>query len=160
MKNYKFWLIFFSILTAYSFQVFLHDFSMRPDYWLDNRPYVYERFYKYFNNMEFGNSDRIIVTDRVGSSAKYCKYYLGKKCNDKFVFNSFDLNENPNRDYTLYAGFVGEFLGSDFYNSFPQNSLESVANQKFTILDSFQLRDTIAYRYGDLIIIAKNNEKL
>jgi len=157
--KYRFWLVLFIFLSLYGFQAFFYDFSKRHDYWLDNRPYVYEHFFNYFKKMDLKESDLIIVTDRVGRSKEYCYYYLGEKCDQNFIFDSFNLYEKPGFKYTYYAGFIGEFVGPDFNNNFPPDVILRIEFLGLKVIDQYKLRDSIAYSYGDTIIISKVNEK-
>lgn len=131
------------------------DLNKRPDYWLDNRPYFYEFVFNSIKNRDFNNFQKIFVTSLVGNSENYCKYYLESCDKNKFIFNSFDLKENRPEKNVIYAGFVGEFVGSDFYNNINSEWLTLVNSKGFAKIEIKNLRDTIAYKFGNTVVIGE-----
>jgi len=131
------------------------DLNKRPDFWLDNRPYFYDFIFKSIKLRDIDSFEHIYVTGLVGNSQKYCQYYLGDDCTNKFVFDSFDLeNIKPNKN-TIYGGFVGEFVGSDFKNNIKDDWKTLIEHKGFSKLEILRLRDTIAYKYGNEVIIGE-----
>jgi len=131
--------------------VFKNDFDFwnRSQVWLDNRPIAYDFFYKTIKKIDDNDYDTAYVTSIFGDSQKYCFYYLGDKCN-KFIFSSFDLvNKESIEKKTIYAGMSGEFLGPDVKNDV-SNDFGTVGVE---ILAKKEIRDNIAYKYGNYLLI-------
>lgn len=139
-------------LWFYGWQSFDYDFRKRPDYWLNNRPLVYQ--YIFHNISNLGLKKEIYITDKVGEAERYCRYYWGSKCGTGMKFGSFDLRKGAVSD-EIYAGFVGEFLGPDANNVFNDEVKNIIESKGFTVLGMKKLRDSIAFSYGDTIVIAQ-----
>lgn len=137
-------------LFFYGWQSFLFDFSIRPDYWLDNRPILYKHVFSTLPTESYTN---FVVTDFYGVAKKYCLYFIKEQCDSRFLFGSF--NKGPFEADKIYIGFEGEFLGPDYSDNFNDDSLEKIKAMNFEVLDSVKMRDKIAYKYGQLLIIAK-----
>lgn len=151
-EKLKFLRILFFILICYGVGTNYYDFLKRPDYWLDNRPLAYDFIFKNIKKVDFESYEKVYVTSIVGNPEKYCKYYL-KNC-ENFIFDSFDLkNAKPITNF-LYAGFVGEFIGSDFKNNMSVDWKNQIKGAGLIIIDSKSLRDTIAYKFGNDIVVA------
>ena len=91
----------------------------------------------------------------IGDSKKYCQYYWEDRClSEKIDFSGFDLKEK-NPEAGLYAGFIGEYLGSDYNNNFGDNWSEKIENKGLKIIKTMKLNDSIAFKYGDYLVIAK-----
>lgn len=145
-------LVLFTVLIGYGFWTNYYDFSRRTDYWLDNRPIAYDFIFKKIKELDYKNYKTIYVTSIVGKPEKYCRYYL-KDCKN-FVFDSFDLKTNKPASNSLYSGFAGEFIGSDFKNDISSNWSNQIRGLGLEIIDSKNLRDTIAYKFGNDIVVA------
>jgi hypothetical protein len=131
------------------------DLNKRPDYWLDNRPYFYEFVFNSIKKRNLNNFDKVYVTSLVGKTEEYCQYYLGNCDRNKFVFNSFELDKIKPEKNTIYAGFAGEFIGSDFKNNINSDWLTLVKDKGFTNLETMETRDTIAYKFGNNVIVGE-----
>ena len=140
-----------SLFILMSMGTSFYDLNVRTDYWLDNRPLAFEFWFKEIGKLNIDQYKSIYVSSLVGDSKKYCYFYLGKVCDDpKFVFNSFDLTQNRNIK-SIYAGFGGEFVGSDFKNNISSKWENSGL---FNMVAKISLRDTIANQYGNDIGVA------
>ena len=147
-KNTKILAVFLMILVGYGCLANLYDITRRPDYWLDNRPLVFDYWYSRLKNMDRSNYTRIQVSSLVGESTRYCEFYLGEKCKDKrFVFESFSMG--PESLPGLYLGFTGEFVGSRFKNDFDDDWEKGLAVGGMVLVEKVKIRDTVAYKYGN-----------
>lgn len=139
------WYIVFLLLVI-GFLNSIYDLNVRKDYWLDNRPLAFEFWFKNIRMMDINKYNKVQISSLVGDSKKYCYFYLKNICDsDKFVFKSFDLTTEkmPN---SVYAGFAGEFVGSDFKNDINNNwNQTSLIN----IISYKTLKDTIANKFGN-----------
>ncbi len=154
LQKFKIAAILTVIFCVYGWQLFLQDLVVRPDYWLDNRPIVYQKIYKAILNADYKNS-KIVVTDLMGHSKDYCNYYIGVGCETNFLFGEFpdrSINESFT-DGVVYAGFIGEFLGPDFNNYFPDNAFSKIESLGFREIDSTEIRDSVAYKFGNKIFV-------
>jgi hypothetical protein len=164
LKKICFWnksvVFFVSLFAVYGIFTNFYNLYKRPDYWLDNRPLFYEFVYKNLSSKDLEKYDLVTVTSLVGNSELYCNFYIGNCQNKNFIFDSFDLKNNLPKNNSIYAGFAGEFVGSDFKNNIINNWRGEVLNKKMNILATRSLRDTIAYKYGNDILVAEvKNEK-
>jgi len=131
------------------------DLNKRPDFWLDNRPYFYEFIFSSIKERNLNDFNKVYVTSLVGRSENYCKYYLDNCDQNKFVFNSFELKEIKPEKKSIYAGFAGEFIGSNFKNNIDSDWLTLIKDKGFTSLKTVNLRDTIAYKFGNDVIVGE-----
>ena len=131
------------------------DLNKRPDFWLDNRPYFYEFVFNSIKEKDISKFEKIYVTSLVGKTDKYCKYYFGNCDESKFIFNSFELKGIKPEKNSIYAGFAGEFIGSDFKNNINSDWLTLIKDKGFTDVETKNLRDTIAYKFGNDIVIGE-----
>lgn len=131
------------------------DLNKRPDFWLDNRPYFYEFIFKSIEEKDISKFEKIYVSSLVGNSEKYCRYYFRNCDKNKFVFNSFDLEKTRPEKNTIYAGFVGEFVGSDPKNMINSDWLTLIKDKGFTELEIKNIRDNIAYKFGNEVIVGE-----
>jgi len=127
---------------------------VRQQYWLDNRPIAYEFWYKQLQTLDIDKFDKVYITSIVGDSKPYCYFYLGKVCDDsKYIFESFDLTKSKYSN-SVYAGFAGEFVGSDYKNNINSSWYK---NNSFYLISKLSLRDTIANKFGnDLGVVTTN----
>ena len=56
---------------------------------------------------------------------------------------------------SIYAGFAGEFIGSDFKNNINSDWLTLIKDKGFTNLKTINLRDTIAYKFGNDVVVGE-----
>lgn len=137
------------VVLLYATYVNSYDISKRADFWLDNRPLVYQYWYTGIKSLGVENFAKINVSSLIGSSQNYCWFYLGDICKtDKFVFNSFNLSTG-NIDNGLYAGFTGEFVGPKFKNDFSSTWENELPAMGLTLISKTNIRDTVAYRFGN-----------
>lgn len=139
-------------LTFYGWITIVSDMGKRPDFWLDNRPLAYRYFFENLAVNNFSDYDQIYVTTMVGNPRLYCGFYLGNCKN--FVYESFSFKEKRPEGRVVYAGFAGEFVGSDLNNLIASNWRERIVGLGFDMVDSISLRDTIAYRFGNDLVVA------
>jgi hypothetical protein len=142
-------------LSLYGIMANFSDLNKRPDYWLDNRPYFYEFVFSSIKDKDWNSFQKIYVTSLVGKTEKYCKYYLNNCEKDKFVFDSFELEKIKPEKNSIYAGFAGEFIGSDFKNNINSDWLTLIKNKGFINVITKGLRDTIAYKFGNNVVIGE-----
>ena len=145
-------LVFLTIYGIFSNHV---DLNKRPDFWLDNRPYFYDFVFNSIKNRDWQSFDKIYISGLVGKSKNYCSYYLNDCNEDKFVFESFDLKDKVADKNSIYAGFSGEFVGSDFYNHIDSDWYNLIVNKGFLNIDTIKIRDTIAYKYGNHVLVGE-----
>jgi len=131
------------------------DLNKRPNFWLDNRPYFYEFVFDSIKKKDINKFEKIYVTSLVGKTNKYCKYYFGTCDENKFVFNSFELKGAKPAKNSIYAGFAGEFIGSDFKNNINSDWLSLIKNEGFINIVTKDLRDTIAYKFGNYVVVGE-----
>jgi hypothetical protein len=136
-------------LIGYGFISFSYDFSKRSDYWLDNRPLLYRNIYHLVADSA---GDKVVITDLIGNSRKYCDYFLGDKC-DGLTFGIDNKAEPKSGDWQI--GFIGEFAGTEFNNKFDETAKKKIEESGWKIVGGFKIRDSVAYRYGDEVILAK-----
>jgi hypothetical protein len=153
IKKWKWLMGLMIFLLFYGFQAGIYDWKNQMEYWFDNRPLAYDYIFKTIKTLDV--SDRTVeVTGLIGDSKMYCRYYLGKICDSStFIFDSFDLREGHQTN-KYYIGFMGEFLGSDFNNNFPQNWRQKINDKGLKIVSEIKVKNTIAYRYGDYLLVA------
>lgn len=142
-----------SLIIGYAVLVNFVDLATRPAYWFDNRPLVYQFIYKEIGKFE-SSIPKVRVTTLVGEPELYCKYYLGQCPSTKYLFKSFSLAGSPATGGVLYAGFLGEYLGQAVENSLPANWTEKLPKMGLLRLADFNTRDTVAYHYGDIVLVA------
>lgn len=131
-----------------------YDLFNRTDFWLDNRPIFYDYIFKTISKEDLEKYDNIYISSIVGNPELYCKFYRND-CQEKFTFKSFDLSVNKSEKKSLYAGFAGEFIGSDFKNNINSNWKNMISSSGINILGTMKMRDTIAYKYGNDVVIGE-----
>ena len=141
-------------ILAFSVWVNYFDIAARPAFWFDNRPLVYRFIFDKLRTVG-ENSKQIRVTTLVGNSERYCEFYLGSCPPEKYKFDAFDLTATGPVAGTTYAGFLGEFIGKSIKNDFPSDWKDKFSLVGMTIEAEYQTRDTIAYHYGDIAVVAK-----
>jgi hypothetical protein len=127
----------------------VNDVAIRPDFWFDNRPLVYDFMFK---NIQTLNSKKIMVTSKLEGASEYCRYYFGD-CTKSFDLSGFDLKNKMADNGTVYAGFVGEFVGSDYGNNMEGNWRNIIISKGLTIVAEKEIRDSVAYGYGNHIVV-------
>jgi len=141
------------LLLAFSFN--FYDLKVREEYWFDNRPLAFQFWFKNLRNINLDNFQKIYISSIIGDGKKYCYFYFGKSCNDsKWIFDSFDLKTNKVENKTIYAGFAGEFIGSDFKNEISNDWKNEAEKNNLNFIGVKSLLNTIAYKYGNDIGIA------
>ena len=126
--------ILVGLIILYSFYNNLSDRLSRPEYWLDNRPIVYQFWFNYLHNNSSLLSEKIVISNVFGPTDKYCRYFL-KDCR-QIQFRNFDLSQEKPANNTLYLGFNGNFFGKQFKNNFSKTVESDLLFQGFTILES------------------------
>ncbi len=137
-------------ITGIGYGVFKNydDLIIRRDFWFDNRPVAYQFLYENIKKVDKSRYDTAYVTTLIGDAKGYCWFYLGNEC-DKFKFDNFNLMETRGKTRALYAGIGGEFVGPD-----PKNIVAFDFDKSgIKILETQKTWDTIAYRYGDYLVI-------
>lgn len=142
-----------ALILGYALLVNFADIATRPSFWFDNRPLAYRFIFQEVGKYQ-ASSQWVKVTSLIGKPELYCRYYLGKCHPDRFIFDSFDLRGQPAKGGLLYAGFAGEYIGKELENTLPQNWPDRFPGQGLSILSYFTTRDTIAYHYGDTVVVA------
>jgi hypothetical protein len=146
--DYKKWLGWSgAIILVYGIMAMGRDLIVRPDYWLDNRPLLYKEIYGRLGETE---GSKVYVTDVLGNSQKYCQYYIKNRCNNL----DFGIPKTKQKD-EIYVGFIGEFLGSSFKNTFTDDWIKVMEDNGYEVLDFFDIRDSIAYGLGERVIVVK-----
>lgn len=149
-------------LMVLAFAFNFYDLKVREEYWFDNRPLAFQFWFENLEKLNFDNYKKIYISSIVGDGRRYCYFYIGKKCDDsKWIFNSFDLKTDKVENKTIYAGFAGEFVGSDFKNNINSDWKNEAEAKGLKFYGIKSLLNTIAYKYGNDIGVAveKINEK-
>lgn len=149
--------ILVGLIILYSFYNNLSDRLSRPEYWLDNRPIVYQFWFNYLHNNSSLLSEKIVISNVFGPTDKYCRYFL-KDCR-QIQFRNFDLSQEKPANNTLYLGFNGNFFGKQFKNNFSKTVESDLLFQGFTILESKSIPDDIAFGYGNNLFITQYHDK-
>lgn len=156
MAKWSFGIVGILLFLAFSFN--FYDLKVREEYWFDNRPLAFQFWYENLNKVNLDNYQKIYVSSIIGDSQKYCRFYLGDKCNqEKWIFKSFDLEKDKIENKTIYAGFAGEFVGSKFKNDISNDWKNEAELKGLSFLEVKSLLNTIAYRYGNDIGVAIKN---
>lgn len=134
------------LLLVYAAVTNFYDLNKRPDFWLDNRPLAFEYWFGEISQLDYRG--KIVVTNRIGNSEDYCRYFLGKSCDGRFEFRSFEWSED-NDQIGLYAGFTGEYVGKRFKNDFESNWEDRLSGMGARLVAKKNLRDTVAYQFGN-----------
>jgi hypothetical protein len=152
-KNNR-WLIFILILaTGYGIIANFSDRLKRPLFWLDNRPVVFQKLFENAKLYNYQKYSAVYLTNLIGPADKYCRYYL-KNCQN-FRFENFDLSLTPPQHNSIYLGYIGNFMGPKSDNIFSnQLFLDWAYKKQVNILNRFSIRDTVAFRYGNDLIVA------
>lgn len=116
-----------------------YDLTNRVDFWLDNRPLIYEFIFKNIPK------EPVMVTSLAASARDYCFFY---------GFECADFNLDRVKSGTTVAGFEGEFLGSRFKNDFDEDSLAKIEGLGYKVAASRHFRDTVAYKFGNKVVVA------
>lgn len=151
----KFLILVVTLFSGYGFLTNMVDINKRPDFWLDNRPLYFDFIYSSLKQKDLNNYDTVRVSSIVGNSEMYCRFYFKRCSKKKFNFISFDLSQEQTTKNTIYAGFVGEFIGSDFKNNINKDWKMLVSAKGINILETKTLRDTIAYKYGNDVVVGE-----
>jgi hypothetical protein len=151
----KYLVIFFLVISLYSYTNNLLDRFKRPDFWLDNRPLIYQTWFNRLKEMPLADL-KIIMTDIVGPSSSYCHFFL-KNCQN-FTFTNFDFSSSLPQKDVVYIGFVGNFLGRQNQNSFGADQEYLIALAGHHVIDSFSFRDDVVFGYGNNTYITQYHE--
>ena len=124
------------------------DRTKRPDYWLDNKPLVYQIE---FRSIPLAGYDSVYLADLFGRAAQYCRFYQ-EDCS-KFVFENFQMTDLISKDNVAYIGFGGNFNGkkSDKNNEEREDFIYD--GQKIKFIHTAAIRDNVADGYGQKIIL-------
>lgn len=157
-RSYKMVFIAAITLIAYGVETNFLDMAQRPDYWFDNRPLVYDFWYRSIKLVDSGGEKKVLVSSLLGSGEAYCRLYLGERCREGVIYTGFDLSKSDVKSGAIYVGFEGEFLGADDRNEFKDDWRGLVNSRGLRIVAAREIRDTVAYRYGNYIIVAVNDD--
>lgn len=140
-------------LTAYGWATNFFDRSVRPTYWLDNRPIAYDFI---LSNMKKNNRiyDQILVPNTLFALKNYCPYYLNV-C-PTFKYEDFNLAKQEVSKNTLYIGFIGNFIGRNSQNSFSTDFENEISNKGLEILSKTEIPNNIANGYGQILLITQS----
>lgn len=154
-SSYKKWIIWpVYLISFYGLALWQNDILKRPDYWLDNRPLVFQFWYESLKNCDWKSATKIQVSSVVGDTSLYCRYYFGKSCDDRFMFSGFSWNEvKPDKGY--YLGFAGEYVGSEIKNNIDRNWMSLTEGAGGQIIDKKIIRDNIAYGFGNEVAVVR-----
>lgn len=142
---------------GFSFLVGYMDIVKRPAYWLDNRPLVYRFIFQEIRKYQNQNF-HFDITTMIGQPEQYCKYYLGSCPPADYAFDSFSLKDRTPVVGTIYAGFIGEFIGPDLLNTVPTGWPNKFPKKGLAVLSTYTTRDTIAYHFGDTAVVAMTKQ--
>ena len=146
------WLWLVVVLVFYGAGVAWRDINKRPEYWLNNRPMVYNIFFSGLEGIDWNNYERVRVSSLVGSADEYCRFYR-QDC-EKFEFDSFNLIKDGVEPEVVYAGFLGEFIGPTVDNYFRSDWRQVVeGGLGIKIWWEEELYDTVAFRYSNTILV-------
>lgn len=143
----------FILLALYGALAHLVDRLERPQYWLDNKPMVYQI---YFDSVPLDRYDVVYVADLFGQGPNYCRFYY-KNCS-KFIFDNFQMVELEPLDNALYVGFSGNFFGITTRDNFDQRPDINYAGHRIEFIQSAMIRDNVANGYGQRIIHGAKTE--
>ena len=143
------------ILTTYGWFTNYFDRYMRPMYWLDNRPVVYDFILSNLKNTTT-NYDQIIVPNTLFALNDYCEFYL-TTC-PEFKYQDFNLQIEPISGNTLYIGFVGNFVGPNKDNAFSTNYEKEIIGRNLDILYKTDVRNNIANTFGQTLLIVQRKK--
>ncbi len=149
-KNWisKYLSIFLLFLLFLGYINNVYDLLIRPDYWLDNRPIIYDQIYSEIKKEYLG--EKIIVSNIFGNPEPYCEFYLNN-C-DEMSYGVTDYREVGAG--ILMVGYIGEFID---INS--NGNEEALINQNgLRYLGGFDVRDNIVNGYGQRVVFVKKNE--
>lgn len=142
-------IILYSAITNY------YSLVKNYNFWFNNREIAYNFIFNSLNQIDLEKYKRIHITGLIGNAKAYCYYYL-KQCDDgRFSFDSFDLTSNLPKSGEIYAGFIGEFIGKRLDNVFLPTDVEKIREKSLTPLYQIELRDSVAFQYGHLVIVAE-----
>jgi hypothetical protein len=138
-------------LVIYGFFTNIYDMKIRPDFWLDNRPIVYDFWYRNLITHKKESGQKVFISTLIGDSQRYCRYYLRSDCDLKNIkFASFDISSGV-IESGIYLGFEGEFVGPQVKNEFVGDWKKKIADKGLVMVESSYVRDTVAFRYGNNI---------
>lgn len=129
-----------------------NDLLVRPEFWLDNRPIVYSFLFENIRKLNVESIDRVVATSKLEGLDDYCHYYF-KNCGSKFSKDGFDLSVELPKKNTVYAGFAGEFVGSDYGNNMKSGWRDLLGSKGLTLIAEREIRDSVAYHYGNTILV-------
>jgi hypothetical protein len=150
------WLTYALVLfSLYGLSINYFDLFKNPQKWLDNRPYVYQQLLASVPQGKLSLYSTIYLMDLIGPSKNYCRYYIGDCSN--FIYKNFDLTLEPPTSNSLYLGFIGQFIGPKTDNNLHfSDYLFWSGSNKFQTIAHYSVHDSVAYRFGDEIIVADN----
>lgn len=144
------------LVLTLSLLIFGEDILARPDYWLDNRPLVYRYWFEEMRKMEVDHYEQIKMSSLLGNGEGYCQQMYPEICH-KITHDSFALGGSWGESRTLYLGFAGEFIGTNFYNQFESN-WKGRLPENTKIWGTMKVRDSIANRYGNEVLVVSFDE--
>lgn len=143
------------LVLGYSTWINYYDLFNRQSFWFNNRELAYDFIYKQLSKLNLDQHPKINITSLIGNPKLYCQFYLENCADTKYNFDSFNLaTTEKEENKQVYAGFIGEFIGSEIKNEFGSNWEDKIEQKNLKIYNSLQLRDSIAYKYGNSIVVA------
>lgn len=155
-------LIVLPLIILWAIWINSYDILKRPLFWYDNRPFVYSQAVSSLKSLLQGQRlqpDEVYISTLVGNPKLYYLYYFSIDPqmliqNPSLHFTSFNLKKEAVKKNTLYAGFLGEFIGPEPFNNFSEKDLDKLGQMGLQIQNVWKTHDSIAYRYSDYFIIA------
>lgn len=138
-KINKYWKILVLFIIFYSVLANGRDIFYRKDFWFDNKPLVFDYCFKNLKDKE-----DVYVTNVVGNTEKYCKYFKGKDC--KMV--EIDKAKNV-------CLFAGEISGFNFKNNIDGNWKEIWREKGYEVIDYIEMRDSVAFGLSNYLVIGE-----
>lgn len=138
-KINKYWKILVLFIIFYSVLANGRDIFYRKDFWFDNKPLVFDYCFKNLKDKE-----DIYVTNVVGNTEKYCKYFKGKDC------GMVEIDKAKN-----VCLFAGEISGFNFKNNIDGNWKEIWREKGYEVIDYIEMRDSVAFGLSNYLVIGE-----
>lgn len=139
-KVNNFWRTIFVLILLYSCGINIYNLAYRSDFWLDNKPLVFDYCFK-----NLPAKENVYVTQLIGNEKKYCNYYWKDKCvlNDEILKSKY------------ICVFAGELLERKYDNKIDDNWQNRWLDKGYKVLKYQKLRDSVAFGYSDYLVIGE-----